>query len=933
PTLFEREDWSVTISELAAQAYGRAARTRRTLAQDLARTRDKLAHARQRADALELNRDEIRRDAASALQDLRNVLSQAANHSDALRHAKARAEREAGAARDRATQAERLLAVARQTEKALRSELAGQTAKRRGAELAVRSQKRRADTAERAAEESRHRLAQTSLALERKEVELHDAQETLEMMHRSNSWRITAPLRAGLRALREAPRAARGLLAGLKRKTFARLRQSHPRLAQKLHSVLRPEAAPPPEVVQQLKFQRPAPAAPYRPLVSVIVPNFNHAAFLRQRLDSILAQTYSHFELILLDDASTDDSVTILKEYEARDTRVRLLINQRNSGGAFRQWETGMKTARGELIWIAESDDWADPDFLERMVPFFQNEAVQLAFCRNVFVGPQGEPLKWTMEEYLADFDASRWSHEWIETASNIVRDVFSMANMVPNAGSALMRRMDRLDVLEAAQWRDMKVCGDWFIYLNVIRGGLVAYTPQTKAYYRVHPDGTSQRMRASDAFYREHELIAKALRRHYRLRDDNLARLETRLRQQWDRYRGDSSDAEFRACFDLRRILREPPRKPGLLMAGFAFAPGGGEVFPIHLANLMKADGYEVTFLDFGRARAEPGIRATLARDIPVVGNFHDLAQIVDALDIEIVHSHHGWVDNTVLDLLPRGSAAKTVVTMHGFYETMTADRAAETLPRLIARSGAIVHVAEKNLDPVRKQGLAASRRFQKIENRLPRLPFQPMCRAAMGVPADAFLLTLVSRALPEKGWAEAIASVARARAATGRDIRLALIGDGEARDSIIAGEVPDFIHMPGFKANPLDYFAAADLAILPSRFSGESAPLVVIEALSTGTPVLASDLGEVRQMLATPQGPAGMVVPLAAGRVDVGAFSDAIAALATDPLHLSRLADRARIAAERFEPAQMVRDYDTVYRETAKPQPTPAQLARAAR
>src|SRR5882762_3314790 len=66
------------------------------------------------------------------------------------------------------------------------------------------------------------------------------------------------------------------------------------------------------------------------PKVSVIIPNYNHARFLRQRVESVLAQTYQDFEVILLDDCSTDDSRSILSEYAA-DPRVRIELNDKNS--------------------------------------------------------------------------------------------------------------------------------------------------------------------------------------------------------------------------------------------------------------------------------------------------------------------------------------------------------------------------------------------------------------------------------------------------------------------------------------------------------------------------------------------------------------------------------------------------------------------------
>jgi len=104
------------------------------------------------------------------------------------------------------------------------------------------------------------------------------------------------------------------------------------------------------------------------PTVSVVVPNYNHARYLQQRIDSILSQTYQDFELILLDDCSTDHSRDILASYR-ENPKVRIEYNDENSGTVFKQWNKGVRMARGRYIWMAESDDFADPRFLARMVP------------------------------------------------------------------------------------------------------------------------------------------------------------------------------------------------------------------------------------------------------------------------------------------------------------------------------------------------------------------------------------------------------------------------------------------------------------------------------------------------------------------------------------------------------------------------------------
>jgi glycosyltransferase involved in cell wall biosynthesis len=109
------------------------------------------------------------------------------------------------------------------------------------------------------------------------------------------------------------------------------------------------------------------------PKVSIIVPNYNHAKFLPQRMDSVLGQTFQDFRLILLDNCSTDDSRSILDEYRG-DPRIRVVFNERNSANTFKQWNKGIRLARGEYVWIATSDDCAEGRLLERLVEILENE-------------------------------------------------------------------------------------------------------------------------------------------------------------------------------------------------------------------------------------------------------------------------------------------------------------------------------------------------------------------------------------------------------------------------------------------------------------------------------------------------------------------------------------------------------------------------------
>ena len=198
---------------------------------------------------------------------------------------------------------------------------------------------------------------------------------------------------------------------------------------------------------------------------------------------------------------------------------------------------------------------------------------------------------------------------------------------------------------------------------------------------------------------------------------------------------------------------------------------------------------------------------------------DFSQLERIVADFDIDVIHSHHAWMDNTILDLLPEDAAVKTVVTLHGMYETINEYDLRPILPRLVKRSACLIYVADKNLEAIRSHGLLEYARLECIDNALEQEPFDPMSRADLGIPEGAFVLTLVSRAMMEKGWAEAIEAVAEARNLGGADIHLVLVGDGVEYERLQQEGVAEFVHLTGFQRNVRGYFAIADLGFLPSK------------------------------------------------------------------------------------------------------------------
>jgi glycosyltransferase involved in cell wall biosynthesis len=213
------------------------------------------------------------------------------------------------------------------------------------------------------------------------------------------------------------------------------------------------------------------------PLVSVVVPSYNHARFLAGRLESIFGQTLQDFEVILLDDHSSDGSAEIVETYRRRERVSHVVCNSTNSGNVFAQWDRGIALARGEWVWIAESDDVAEPTFLETLLRSPGPEAV-LCFCRSMFIDEAGDPCGCSDEGTPGRLLGASAGDEWSADGRSFVLNNMWQDNAIANASGALFRRRT---YLAAAQGLPVaKLTGDWLRWLALLRSGHVFYHGRT---------------------------------------------------------------------------------------------------------------------------------------------------------------------------------------------------------------------------------------------------------------------------------------------------------------------------------------------------------------------------------------------------------------------------------------------------------------------
>jgi len=178
-----------------------------------------------------------------------------------------------------------------------------------------------------------------------------------------------------------------------------------------------------------------------QPLVSVIVPNYNDAPFLAQRLDSILEQSYTNFEIILLDDCSTDDSLSVIEPYLQKESRITAFIGSTtNSGSPYPQWKKGIRQAQGKYIWIAEADDMADPTLLEKAVnELEQHPNAVLVQVDSTLIDNAGATLPQDLDHW------KRWHIQpmsrTLYNGADFVRRYMYWKNRIYNASGVVVRK------------------------------------------------------------------------------------------------------------------------------------------------------------------------------------------------------------------------------------------------------------------------------------------------------------------------------------------------------------------------------------------------------------------------------------------------------------------------------------------------------------
>ena len=186
-------------------------------------------------------------------------------------------------------------------------------------------------------------------------------------------------------------------------------------------------------------------------------------------MDSIFGQTHQNFEVIILDDASTDESISILKDYQSHQKVSHFILNKENSGSPFKQWKKGLELAKGDYIWIAESDDKSELNFLETQLELLQN--CNMGVAKTIVFNNAVEGKELFHPAFMNGKDA-------------ILNEKLILYCPVLNVSAAVFQKIDK-HKLQGSKFSEFKIIGDRIFYHEFFHSKKLAFNEKTKSYFR----------------------------------------------------------------------------------------------------------------------------------------------------------------------------------------------------------------------------------------------------------------------------------------------------------------------------------------------------------------------------------------------------------------------------------------------------------------
>jgi glycosyltransferase involved in cell wall biosynthesis len=266
------------------------------------------------------------------------------------------------------------------------------------------------------------------------------------------------------------------------------------------------------------------------PKVSIVLPSYNYARYLDERIQSLLNQTYTDFELIIVDDASTDNSVEVINKY-VYDSRVKTHFFTQNSGLPYKRWNDGADLAQGEYILFAGADDSCEPTLIEKLVEKLdQHPNVGIAYCQSMQMDGEGK-IGGLLKNRTDELNRNHWAQDFVNNGKDECQYLV-VKNTIPNASAVLLRR----SVFESAGKFDvnLKLVADWMLWAKMLMISDIAFVAEPLNYFRLHAMTVTSNTRKMGQHVEESYRVVSFINKSVELPKQSVDKAYNRLVNRW---------------------------------------------------------------------------------------------------------------------------------------------------------------------------------------------------------------------------------------------------------------------------------------------------------------------------------------------------------------------------------------------------------------
>lgn len=659
--------------------------------------------------------------------------------------------------------------------------------------------------------------------------------------------------------------------------------------------------------------------------LSVIVPNYNYEEYLPIRLNSIIKQTIKPKEIILLDDVSTDDSIEVCKKILKQAKKeygidFKIVVNKENNG-CFRQWLKGIKLAKYEYIWIAEADDYAQNNFVETLMPAFNDTDVAIAYCQSKVINEKCNVVNYDYKSYTADLDETKWNNDFVDDGKKQIIKYFSKKNILPNVSSAIIKKSATNKLYEELE--KYNVIGDWLAYIYILKSGKIFYSSKSLNGHRRHSNSIIAKKEKTIEFIKEILMIKNYILKNIKMNDKEINKLLLSI-ENFDYYSKKISQYEelsniYKEC---KKNIKELKQKENLLIIIPDLSVGGGQSVAIRLANSFTKK-YNVFIVNAREYIKNPIMENMINDDVILLtkNSVNDLKIYNELLDFKAVISFIWWSDKLAYQAFGNTNT-KLILSMHGCYEMLLHNPNVDDFfnvnyEKILKRADRIVYTAEKNKEVLEKTNIINFKKVSKIDNGFILGKYPKKFRESLGIKKDDFVFGLVARAIPEKGYEEAIKAINIVNSKSKNKAHLILVGASDYINTLKEKYKEDYIHFIDKFTLPNEWIGweeIFDVGLLPSYFKSESLPTVIVENLFLGNPVIATDIAEIKTMLVDKNESAGIVINLCNGKASVKELSVAMENLMHNKELFNNLKSNTSKFAKRFDMNECIKKYSNL-------------------